>query len=99
MGKKVNSPAGSVDPPASLEGGRHLAFAKARVFFERPRRGLFNDDTAAPLWRPDHAKEHASLYSPYWQARLRDLSDKEKAALMGAVGIWPDALKYTPGAQ
>jgi hypothetical protein len=99
MGSKVNSPAGSVDLPTNMQDGRHLAFAKARVFFERPRRGLFNDSTASPLWRPDIAKEHGSLYSPYWQARLRDLSVKEKTALMAVVGIWPDALKYTPGAQ
>lgn len=99
MGSKIDSPLGSPDLDRKLEANQHTAFAKARVFFERPRRGLVNDFTAAPLWRPDHAKEYGSLYSPYWQARLRDLSLAEKGALITAMGLSPDKAIYTPGGQ
>lgn len=85
--------------PLKENSGQNTAFARARVFFERPRRGLTNDFTAAGLWRPDGAKEYGSLYSPYWQARLRDLTSGEKIALLGAMGLTPDHALYTPGGQ
>lgn len=90
---------GSAHVPPKQEASQNAAFAKARVFFERPRRGLTNDFTASGLWRPDSAKEYGSLYSPYWQARLRDLTFVEKGALMTAMGISPDHAIYTPGGQ
>lgn len=90
---------GSAHVPPKQEASQNAAFAKARVFFERPRRGLTNDFTASGLWRPDSAKEYGSLYSPYWQARLRDLTLVEKGALMTAMGISPDHAVYTPGGQ
>lgn len=93
------SVAGSADLPLKQQAGQNAAFGKARVFFERPRRGLSNDFTAAGLWRPDQAKEYGSLYSPYWQARLRDLTVVEKGALLTAMGITPDKAAYTPGGQ
>jgi len=94
-----NSAAGSAQMPLKQQASQNTAFAKARVFFERPRRGLANDFTATGLWRPDQAKEYGSLYSPYWQARLRDLTAVEKGALMTAMGITPDKALYTPGGQ
>ena len=94
-----NSVAGSAQLPLKQEAAQNAAFAKARVFFERPRRGLANDVTASGLWRPDQAKEYGSLYSPYWQARLRDLTLVEKGALLTAMGITPDKAAYTPGGQ
>ncbi|MFG6412610.1 pilus assembly protein TadG-related protein [Roseateles sp. DC23W] len=90
---------GSAHVPLKQEAAQNAAFAKARVFFERPRRGLTNDFTASGLWRPDGAKEYGSLYSPYWQARLRDLTAGEKGALLTAMGISPDKALYTPGGQ
>lgn len=99
MAKAVTSPLGSPDMPERLEAGGYHAMAKARVFFERPQRGLANDFTARTLWRPDGAKEYGSLFSPYWQARLVDFSVGEKMALLGAMGITPDYAIYTPGGQ
>lgn len=100
---KVNvgspGPLGSPETPSGLDSARNTAFAKARVSFERPQQGLLNDFTARPLWRDDRAKEYGSLYSPYWQARLTDLSRKEKLAMLAAVGLTPDYLVYTPGGQ
>ncbi|MBQ0960310.1 hypothetical protein KAK06_15250 [Ideonella sp. 4Y11] len=99
MGVTTGSVAGSSEMPERLAGHRLSAIGKARVFFERPRRGLPNDFTARSLWRPDSAKEHGSLFSPYWQARLADTSQREKAALLVAMGLAPDAALYTPGGQ
>jgi hypothetical protein len=93
------SVAGSPHVPPKQEAAQNAVFAKARVFFERPRRGLTNDFTASGLWRPDGAKEYGSLYSPYWQARLRDLTAVEKGALLTAMGVTPDKALYTPGGQ
>lgn len=93
------SVAGSPHLLPQQEASQNAAFAKARVFFERPRRGLTNDFTATSLWRPDGAKEYGSLYSPYWQARLRDLTAVEKGALLTAMGVTPDKAFYTPGGQ
>jgi hypothetical protein len=90
---------GSAHMPLKQQDAQNAAFGKARVFFERPRRGLTNDFTASGLWRPDGAKEYGSLYSPYWQARLRDLTAVEKGALLTAMGVTPDKALYTPGGQ
>lgn len=99
MGVATTSVAGSPDMPARQAANQNTAFSKAHVFFERPRRGLANDFTASSLWRPDQAKEFGSIFSPYWQARLTDLSAGEKAALMTAMGLTPDHAIYTPGGQ
>lgn len=99
MGAGLASPLGSADVTRKQHGGVQAAVAKARVFFERPRRGLVNDITANGLWRPDQAKEYGSLFSPYWQARLRDVSATEKGALAAAMGLTPDYIVYTPGGQ
>ncbi|MEO6279428.1 pilus assembly protein TadG-related protein [Roseateles sp.] len=95
----ATSVAGSPDMPLKQRAAQNTAFSKARVFFERPRRGLTNDFTASGLWRPDSAKEYGSLYSPYWQARLRDLTTGEKTVLLGAMGLTPDYVLVTPGGQ
>ena len=99
MGAQLVSRLGSPHMPRRQEAGQNTAFGKARVFFERPRRGLTNDFTATSLWRPDSAKEYGSLYSPYWQARLRDLTAGEKVGLIAAMGLTPDKAIYTPGGQ
>lgn len=99
MGQATPSVTGSADVKERLEADQYTALAKARVFFERPQRGLANDFTASSLWRDDSAKEYGSLFSPYWQARLVDLSTTEKAGLMVAMGMLPDKAVYTPGGQ
>lgn len=99
MGSALASPLGSPDVTRKQLGNGQAAIAKARVFFERPRRGLTNDFTASSLWRPDQAKEYGSLYSPYWQARLRDVTLGQKTAVVAAMGLTPDYVIYTPGAQ
>jgi hypothetical protein len=100
MGKAVDSPAGSAEMNERLQGDSLAAIGKARVSFERPQRDLVNDFTAQSLWRADRAKEYGSLYSPYWQARLVDVTAGEKLLLVEAMGIKvPDAVLYTPGGQ
>jgi len=99
MGVEVATPSGSAEMKERLEGDQLSALSKAHVFFERPQRGLGNDFTASPLWRADGAKEYGSLFSPYWQARVTDLSASEKLALMGAMGINPAYVPLTPGGQ
>lgn len=98
MGTETSSPMGSGHMNERLEADQYTALAKARVFFERPQR-LAADRTASPLWRPDSAKEYGSLYSPYWQARLSDLTPTEKVGLFAAMGMLPDKALYTPGGQ
>ena len=98
MGIKTDSAAGSSEMPERLQGDQISALAKARVSFERPQRN-FADKTANTLFRADSAKEYGSLFSPYWQARLVDLTKIEKAGLMTAMGINPATSLFTPGGQ
>ncbi|MEK8031084.1 pilus assembly protein TadG-related protein [Ideonella sp. DXS29W] len=92
---------GSSEMNETLAGNKMSALSKGVVFFERPRRGVGNDATASPLLRPDSAKEYGSLYSPYWQARVTDLTLGEKTTLMALVGPVQNAalVKFTPGGQ
>lgn len=99
MGKDTGALSGTSDMTERLEADQYTALAKARVSFERPQRGLTNDFTASSLWRDDSAKEYGSLFSPYWQARLVDLTKTEKAGLLLAMGMLPDKALYTPGGQ
>jgi len=99
MGEDTPAVTGSGDMKERAEADQYTALAKARVSFERPQRGLVNDKTASALWRPDNAKEYGSLFSPYWQARLADLTRAEKAGLMIAMDMLPDKVLYTPGGQ
>ena len=73
------SPMGSGEMNERLEADQYTSLAKARVFFERPQRNSL-DKTASGLWRPDSAKEYGSLYSPYWQARLADVTAEDQEA-------------------
>lgn len=98
MGSTSTSVLGATNMPQAADAGRNTAFAKARVSFERPKKNSA-DFTAKSLWRSDDAKEYGSLYSPYWQARLADLTVGEKTAMLAAVGLSPDYVVYTPGAQ
>jgi hypothetical protein len=99
IGLDVGANTGAADMAERLEADQYTALGKARVFFERPQRGLANDFTARGLWRDDSAKEYGSLFSPYWQARLADLTPAEKIGLMTSMGMVPDKALYTPGGQ
>jgi hypothetical protein len=98
--QKVHSTSrlGSPEMNERLQSNQVAALGKAHVFFERPKAGLKNDWTApAGLARPDSAKEYGSLFSPYWQARLTDYTQKEKGLMYAAMGIDPILAPLTPG--
>lgn len=88
---------GSPDLNEKLAGDRIGAVSKALVYFKRPY--LANDVTARSFFRNDNAHEYGSIYNPYWQVRLSDVSVAEKEALYlgsGASGLaifTPDAWK------
>ncbi|WP_296226851.1 pilus assembly protein TadG-related protein [Ralstonia sp. UBA689] len=88
------SPTGATSGPGSpdlnekLAGDRIGAVSKAQVFFKRPY--LRKDITASSFFRSDNAQEYGSIYNPYWQARLVDVSVTEKEAFYlgsGASGL------------
>jgi hypothetical protein len=68
---------GSKDEVASL--------SAARVFFARPDWNQ-KDRTAGNLPRGDHAHEYASLYNPYWQARLSSPDTVTTSLVYAALG-------------
>jgi len=102
VGVATSSMAGSPEMDEKLLGNQLSAIGKARVFFERPQSGI-GDNTANALFRHDGAKEYGSLFSPYWQVRLADVSATEKTAYMSALGMNPASAavlsKVTPGGQ
>jgi hypothetical protein len=98
MAVETVSPTGSGHMNERMEADQYTSLAKARVFFERPQRNSL-DKTASALWRPDSVKEYGSLYSPYWQARLADVTLEEKVGLFSAMGMLPGKAVYTPGGQ
>lgn len=93
------SPLGSSNLEERLSSDQLTAVSKARVSFDRPQRSPPNDFTAVGLWRPDRAREYGSLFSPYWQARLKDFSSNEKRLLVTAMGLNPALSGLTPGGQ
>lgn len=102
VNKSVDAVTGDASMDEQLLGQQLSALGKARVYFERPQSGI-GDSTAGALVRHDGAKEYGSLYDPYWQARLQDVSYSEKLAYMTALGMSPTgaavAAKVTPGGQ
>jgi hypothetical protein len=59
-----------IDGLAKVSGKAELqAISSARIFFKRPKRDTA-DHTGTDLFRADQVQEYASLYNPYWQARL-----------------------------
>lgn len=62
----------------SLIHDRISAAAKARPYFSR-------STDIALFARHDRKFEHGNLYNPFWQARLVDLDNAERAALIAAV--------------
>jgi hypothetical protein len=64
---RVRTGPGLLDPSTDLPGGMMAAVSAAETWFERP---------AA---RGDGSMELASLFSPYWQARLSEVRESERA--------------------
>jgi hypothetical protein len=78
---------GTPAPGAHLAGNRLQGLARARVAFVRPTDP--RDSTASHLVRTDGATEYASLFNPYWQARLAPLTHAQRAAWLLPMGVPP----------
>jgi hypothetical protein len=65
------------------------AISAACTFFLRPDRVNSGavDPTVGPLARADGVHEYASLYNPYWQARLTTPDPQYTAALYQLIGV------------
>ena len=82
----VPGPQGSPDLTDNLQNGGNLtSISAACVFFFRPD-GAANDVTGRALARHDAQHEFASLYNPYWQARLSTADPKWTATLYAVIG-------------
>ncbi len=82
---------GSAHMPEQMLSNQVNAISEAVVYFERPQKGI-GDWTAAAwgsqatLHREDNTKEFASLFNPFWQARLAPVSLVRKNLLIAALG-------------
>jgi Putative Flp pilus-assembly TadE/G-like len=85
------SPEGSPQLTDNLQNGDNLtSISEACVFFYRPDfidngSGGNKDITAGALPRPDAQHEFASLYNPYWQARLTAADPKWTTLLFAII--------------
>jgi hypothetical protein len=92
----LNGPLGSPDLKDNLQNADRLtSIAFAKVFFARPDWNT-RDITEGQLPRSDHKHEYASLYNPYWQARLTQGDDKTRAAFYTVIGADPLLTLATP---
>lgn len=92
LGKGMNTvsvpgPQGSPDLKDDLLGSRDElgSVSAAKVFFARPDWNP-KDITEGNLPRADHAHEYASLYNPYWQARLTPVDTATTSLVYAALG-------------
>jgi hypothetical protein len=84
---QVPGPLGSPDVKDNMQnGGQLTSIAFAKVFFLRPDWNT-KDITEANLPRPDHVHEYASLYNPYWQARLTQADDSTRQTFYTIIGL------------
>jgi Putative Flp pilus-assembly TadE/G-like len=93
--RPMAGPLGSPDLKAGFAKDQIGAIAEARVFFSRPVRNS-SDITASSLFRADNHREYASLYNPYWQVRLSEVSDTKRALAYGVGGLNPALTPFTP---
>ncbi|HUX19335.1 MAG TPA: pilus assembly protein TadG-related protein [Acidithiobacillus sp.] len=64
--------------PQTAQGGQVRAIAKAQVYFRRP----------ASLWqRTDRHYERGNLFSPFWEARLVDLTLTDRSRYAALLGL------------
>ncbi len=98
LGMDVDTPGplGSVKVKDNLQNSDKLtSIATACTFFLRPDLNQ-KDRTQGSLARVDGVHEFASLYNPYWQARLGTTDAKMKGLLYGVIGENPLVAKWTP---
>ena len=98
LGMDVDTPGplGSVKVNDNLQNSDKLtSIATACTFFLRPDLNQ-NDRTQGSLARVDGVHEFASLYNPYWQARLGTTDSTMKALLYGVIGQNPFVALVTP---
>ena len=81
----VPGPQGSPRMDDQFQNGNLTAISEACVFFLRPD-GNTVDPTRGALAREDGKHEFASLYNPYWQARLTQSDTRWITALYAAIG-------------
>lgn len=92
----VAGPQGSPKMTDNLQNGDKMtSIGAACTFFLRPDLNA-SDRTQASLARSDGVHEYASLYNPYWQARLTQPSDTYKAGILAAIGADPLLAAVTP---
>jgi len=78
-------PVGSPNLADNFQNGDSVtSISEACVFFYRPDVS-HQDHTQGDLPRPDEVHESASLFSPYWQARLTTADAKWSALLYGLI--------------
>ncbi len=64
--------------PQTAQSGQVRAIAKAQVYFRRP----------ASLWqRTDRNYERGNLFSPFWEARLVDLTSTDRSRYAALLGL------------
>ena len=64
--------------PQTAQSGQVRAIAKAQVYFRRP----------ASLWqRADRHYERGNLFSPFWEARLVDLTSTDRSRYAALLGL------------
>ena len=64
--------------PQTAQSGQVRAIAKAQVYFRRP----------ASLWqRTDRHYERGNLFSPFWEARLVDLTSTDRSRYAALLGL------------
>jgi hypothetical protein len=91
-----NQPQGMPKLQDNLQNGDRLtSIAFAKVFNARPDWNS-RDITEGNLPRPDRKHEYASLYNPYWQARLTQADDATRAAFYTVIGSNPLLSVFTP---
>jgi len=90
----VTGPQGSPSMVDDLQGNNLTSIAAGCAFFLRPDSNK-SDITEGNLARADGVHEYASLYNPYWQARLTTPDSKLKTLLYGLIGQ-PGVDGYTP---
>ena len=98
LGMDVDTPGplGSVKVVDKLQNSDKLtSIATACTFFIRPDLNQ-NDRTQGSLARVDGVHEFASMYNPYWQARLGTTDSAMKAVLYGVIGANPFVALVTP---
>jgi Putative Flp pilus-assembly TadE/G-like len=83
----VSGPQGSPKMTDNLQNGDKVtSIAEACTFFLRPDLNKQHDPTQGSLARQDGVHEYASLYNPYWQARLTNPDQSFKQKLLQLIG-------------